>query len=83
MLTSFQLYYFGNCISFIQFIFIINFLQLLSGRIISAHTDCANGCNVTLGHNMFFYITNCLHEHKKSARRLRLFACQKFNTSLN
>ena len=23
MLTSFQLYYFGNCISFIQFIFII------------------------------------------------------------
>ena len=22
--------------------------------------NCANNCNVTLGHNMFFYITNCL-----------------------
>jgi len=38
MLTSFQLYYFGNCISFIQFIFIMNFMPLLSGRMISAHT---------------------------------------------
>ena len=33
------LHYFGNCISFIQFIFIINFLPLLSGRIISAPTE--------------------------------------------
>ena len=24
-----------------------------------------------------------VNEHKKSARRLRLFACQKFNASLN
>jgi hypothetical protein len=32
------LHYFGNCISFIQLIFIINFLPLLSGRIISAPT---------------------------------------------
>ena len=38
MLTSFQLYYFGNCISFIQFIFIMNFMPLLSGRMISAPT---------------------------------------------
>ena len=44
---------------------------------------CANGCNVMFGHDMFFGITNCLHEHKKSAHRLRLFTCQKFNTSLN
>ena len=33
------LHYFGNCISFIQFIFIINFLPLLGGRIISAPTE--------------------------------------------
>ena len=33
------LHYFGNCISFIQFIFIINFLPLLGGRIISAPTN--------------------------------------------
>ena len=38
MLTSFQLYYFGNCISFIQFIFIINFLSLLGGRPMNAPT---------------------------------------------
>lgn len=38
MLTSFQMYYFGNCISFIQFVFIINFMPLLGGRIISAPT---------------------------------------------
>ena len=30
------LHYFGNCISFIQFIFIINFLSLLGGWIISS-----------------------------------------------
>ena len=22
--------------------------------------DCANNCNATLGHNMFFYITDCM-----------------------
>ena len=60
MLTSFQLFYFGNCISFIQLIFIINFLPLLDGRPMNALQNCANGCNVTLGHNMFFDITNCL-----------------------
>lgn len=38
MLTSFQLYYFGNCISFIQFVFIMNFLSLLGGRPMNAHT---------------------------------------------
>ena len=38
MLTSFQLYYFGNCISFIQFIFIMNFLSLLGGRPMNAPT---------------------------------------------
>ena len=38
MLTSFQLYYFGNCISFIQFVFIINFLSLLGGRPMNAPT---------------------------------------------
>ena len=49
------LHYFGNCISFIQFIFIMNFLPLLSGRIISAPTFiCTNGCYTTLGHNKFF-----------------------------
>ena len=31
-------YYLGNCISFIQFIFIINFLPLLSGRPMNAPT---------------------------------------------
>ena len=32
--------------------------------------DCANGCNVMFGHNMFFYITNCLHEQGTAARRI-------------
>ena len=27
---------------------------------VNALRDCANGCNVMFGHNMFFYITNCL-----------------------
>lgn len=33
------LHYFGNCISFIQFVFIINFLSLLGGRPMNAPTD--------------------------------------------
>ena len=31
--------------------------------------NCGNGCNVTLGHDMFFDITNCLHELGTVARR--------------
>ena len=31
--------------------------------------NCANNYNTTLGHNMFFDITNCLHELGKAARR--------------
>ena len=38
------LHYFGNCISFIQFIFIINFLPL---------QNYENNHNATLGHDMF------------------------------
>lgn len=32
--------------------------------------NCSNGCNATLWHNMFFYITNCLHEQGTAARRI-------------
>ena len=28
----------------------------------SVYSVGANGCNATLGHNMFFYITNCLSD---------------------
>ena len=31
--------------------------------------NCANGSYATLGHNMFFDITNCLHERGTAARR--------------
>ena len=31
--------------------------------------NCENNCNTTLGHNMFFDITNCLHELGTAARR--------------
>lgn len=31
--------------------------------------NCANNYNTTLGHNMFFDITNCLPELGKTARR--------------
>lgn len=30
---------------------------------------CGNNCNATLGYNMFFDITNCLHERGTAARR--------------
>ena len=33
-------------------------------------TDCTNHYIFTVGHNMFFYITNCLHEQGKAARRI-------------
>ena len=63
------LHYFGNCISFIRFIFIINFLLLLAGGWYPPLRDCANNYNTTLGHNMFFDITNYLHEWGTAARR--------------
>ena len=34
-----SIHYFGNCISFIQFVFIINFLPLLGGRPMTAPTN--------------------------------------------
>ena len=35
----------------------------------AATLNCTNGCNVTLGHNMLFNITNYLHELGAAARR--------------
>ena len=54
------LHYFGNCISFIRFIFIINFLLSRAGVQWTPLLDCESNYNSTLGHDMFFYITNCL-----------------------
>ncbi len=33
--------------------------------------NCANNCNVTLGHNMFFNTAHYLHESGTAARRIR------------
>ena len=63
------LHYFGNCISFIRFIFIINFLLSRAGVQWTPLLDCESNYNATLGHNMFFYITNCFHEQGTAARR--------------
>ena len=60
MLTSFQLYYFGNCISFIQFIFIMNFMPLLGGRMISAPTELCERLQCYARAKYVFYITNSL-----------------------
>ena len=55
------LHYFGNCISFIRFIFIINFLPL---------QNYENNCNAALGHNMPLILqTVCTNWERRLAVR--------------
>ena len=88
------LHYFGNCISFIRFIFIINFLLSSAGVQWTPLLDCESNYNTTLGHNMlltlqtvfptliFHFQFSILHLTKPFARAEYVLVLRKLSSRI-